>query len=102
MASQSATQVDFVKIQLLTMKVSIEIATPLKSTNSRISDFSVSRGTNSNRNFGWARGGGEAHRAEAAAHQNKIRGFIRGLSRYIYHYLGVYLSMDTGGLSNHR
>ena len=91
------------------MKVSIEIATSLKSTKSRISDFSVSRSANIIRIIGWARGGGEAHRAEAAArHQGrsqrmrkKIRGFIRGLSRYIYHYQGIYPSMDTGGLSNH-
>ena len=35
----------------LGMTVSTEIATPPKSTKSRNSDFSVSRGINSNRNF---------------------------------------------------
>jgi len=41
------------------MIVSTKFATPPKSTTSRNSDSSVSRGTNSNRDFGWARGGGD-------------------------------------------
>ena len=42
------------------ISVSTEIATPSKSTKSENSDFSVSRGTGSNREFGEARGGGGA------------------------------------------